>query len=1557
MAKYSAPQYGNVHLMDPGMVNVNPGMTNSIPQYQDMHIFAELTAQRKGRTVLAISSKGTSIQDNGMNSDMTVNFMGNNQDPENPNFKKFTTNYYDGSSGDRTHFEGFGITNIKVAINSSYIPQVNIEFVDVRGLAFFNQEKSPYRILFDFPPPVFCLTLKGYYGLALEYKLHLVKYTSEFKSENGNFIINAQFVAVTFAPLSDVLFRYVVNFPLINNPVSSNPSPSEEPKNTYELILKIKSLYAQYNDKKNTTPDTEAYNFTVQQLGRNSDVMGILPLYRNDTTLLTYSKPLMFIKNNSTQEDGTNPLTLITSPSEYDEYLKTYPTDGLPLNLTKRLIVALLVNENVPTSTIPSSEGTAEANEVLDKYAKSELFGRANAVLGPIIAEADIPPADMLTNKTMVNNAEANNIYSYIDVTQYYVKLYKQRNDLIKKKIDSMSIINEKINDLVLDSLGMKPTIYNIFKILLNDVDKFFNILRNTSIDAENHHTLYADRIITDSNYKDVTTNKIEDKPHIFSWPLVVKQEKVCNQIKESRTVPIELSDRINAQTGQPFPEIGLLKSFIDTFSKQQKVTEQLNMRAEQNADGTYKWIPISPVDSQLATVDLSSPYMGLDNTDGGSQSQPINLSSDPKLVQVFTKLMERFYILSQSSFADSFYLSGIGNSAIADMFAESESINLAVSITNTDFTKLLSTAAKRYGTEGNIQEFYDYMKKYMPEMISFSESEKPSFRVSNGDTVYTAKTNPRYHGFELYTEPISLHLDGEGDSSNPITKFQNTVNLNAWKRLKNMGPVTESFYQFTEENVFYIKDGSPDGSGDFAGTSTKSRFIANPMVAFVTEPKNENPEDYQLRFTNGNYSEQVDQKTYNREEIIDILSTQGNSGFTNIGVVVSPKADDLKAIGDIVETWTDQLSLFDTQIFDKIINGYGDEANPDFDARLSALLLLSNFGYTLSPFTNFPYGLNGYVFHTPAAVQIPQYLPAYMGALIDMSEEDLDNLKTFFSTGAGKNLDSSGAFIFADIVDINKFLSVTDKATLKSRFTAFYGNGGTETPFHSTILYLKELYAGAQQAYNDVDSEKDKAKEKAKKKFYKDSLSPNGSYFTKLLEPLITRLTLLNFGQLTFKRRIDTPAGFSSLETTNSFTFKKSVNDSYFKKFFTQLSLEIIKQQNKIIAQDQENNKLSGDDDILTQCYYSFKNINDKWLSGPLNTQSNDTNAGYPFGETTMVNKKLIDSFVFVDRAMNPIGDTIINPEILINMLDNPNVSIFSVISQILSMNGFEFFPLQNFLKFENGQWEESFEIDNSNTVKTGPAFVCMYIGGGSSYPSGINLFNQFADDGIIDLSNNTAKDFSTNMAEKDADGNPISNGCYSVPSEDNQTVTNPNFPYGQVRAFRVRFGEQNQSMFKDIKIDSKDYPETNESLHILSRLAGDNKQQAPPPKGQNLYNLYENRSYKATVLGLGNVMIQPTQYFQLENIPLFNGAYVILNVEHSVEPNKMTTSFSGMKILQYPVPRVLQSSAIMGFEGGNTDETNPAMSSAEEVTIGVGTAGNPDPAKFNSMYDFKIQ
>ena len=51
--------------------------------------------------------------------------------------------------------------------------------------------------------------------------------------------------------------------------------------------------------------------------------------------------------------------------------------------------------------------------------------------------------------------------------------------------------------------------------------------------------------------------------------------------------------------------------------------------------------------------------------------------------------------------------------------------------------------------------------------------------------------------------------------------------------------------------------------------------------------------------------------------------------------------------------------------------------------------------------------------------------------------------------------------------------------------------------------------------------------------------------------------------------------------------------------------------------------------------------------------------------------------------------------------------------------------------------------------------------------------------------------------------------------------------------------------------------------------------------------------------------------------------------------------------------MPRILNPAALVGFEGGSSDATSLTF---EEVTEGVGTAANPDQARYNSMYSLEI-
>lgn len=230
------------------------------------------------------------------------------------------------------------------------------------------------------------------------------------------------------------------------------------------------------------------------------------------------------------------------------------------------------------------------------------------------------------------------------------------------------------------------------------------------------------------------------------------------------------------------------------------------------------------------------------------------------------------------------------------------------------------------------------------------------------------------------------------------------------------------------------------------------------------------------------------------------------------------------------------------------------------------------------------------------------------------------------------------------------------------------------------------------------------------------------------------------------------------------------------------------------------------------------------------------------------------------------------------------------------------------------------------------------MYIGGTSST---LNTNNSYIDDGLLRLEE--GEDFN---GEGCGDGD-----TYLVDGEIRPSL---NVKYGEVNAFRVRYGRQNQSMFENIEINSREFPETNESLAILSNLAKDESNSTPIPKAQNLYNLYENRAYSTKITMLGNAMIQPTHYFELENIPLFSGSYIILNVEHTIRPNHMKTTFSGVRILRYPNPIVDNFAESIGMLLGlsSSDDNIFGNRESEDNIISIDSNDIPDEAKYNSMH-----
>jgi hypothetical protein len=317
-----------------------------------------------------------------------------------------------------------------------------------------------------------------------------------------------------------------------------------------------------------------------------------------------------------------------------------------------------------------------------------------------------------------------------------------------------------------------------------------------------------------------------------------------------------------------------------------------------------------------------------------------------------------------------------------------------------------------------------------------------------------------------------------------------------------------------------------------------------------------------------------------------------------------------------------------------------------------------------------------------------------------------------------------------------------------------------------------------------------------------------------------------------------------------------------------------------------------SNTDVIKLQLYRNCKNIYDKWLGG---AQSIDKLVFQCGGRSSVdsalaekyqnTKTRMIDSFRFVSRNFKDIGDSLyINPIPINNyLIDNPNTSSYDVIGSVLAANNFNFQALPNFINFNS---EENLKAifkpysyyDESLSGSCGPAFVCVYAGQSSkhldfrdgNYPN--DGFDLRCMNGDVDIS--VPKDFT---AEPYA--------AYEDP----------------IGTFMVRYSQQNQNIFKDITLDQSEFSETDESIKIQGEIAQKGSENNRAIMGQNVYNVYAVRSYTAQVEMMGNAMIQPMMYFQLDNIPMFHGAYLITNVSHSITPNNMSTNFSGTRI-RYP-------------------------------------------------------
>ena len=319
---------------------------------------------------------------------------------------------------------------------------------------------------------------------------------------------------------------------------------------------------------------------------------------------------------------------------------------------------------------------------------------------------------------------------------------------------------------------------------------------------------------------------------------------------------------------------------------------------------------------------------------------------------------------------------------------------------------------------------------------------------------------------------------------------------------------------------------------------------------------------------------------------------------------------------------------------------------------------------------------------------------------------------------------------------------------------------------------------------------------------------------------------------------------------------------------------------------------KSSNTDDVKLNLYKNVKSIYDKWVIG-----NDGTNVD-------IVTKKLFKHFIFIDKAFNDISSKFkIGPNTIANELKTTaNTSLYNFIANLLKDNNFDFIPLPTYIEYDNVESVSDVfkpKIFNENVI-SGPQFICMYIGERSNKLD------------IVDPKTKQNKN----------DGVFICN-TEDVPDEYKENNIK-RIPY-----FLVNYSDQQQSIFSKFTLNQQEFTETDEGLAIIEDISSKTEVSA----GQNLFDIYNNRSYSAKIDMLGAAQIQPFMNFQLNNIPMFNGAYTVINVNHTITPNNMKTSFKGVRIRKGLTKFVTDETLYLNLIG-NLNEVDNSDASIRDLT-----------------------
>jgi hypothetical protein len=1419
--------------------------------------------------------------------------------------------------------EAMGIRSINIEYNSWYLPQVSIEFVDVRGMSLMNpiqafKDKnienainSFFSAFYTIPYPLFKLLVKGVYGDSVTYDLVAQDIRTTLDPLTGNVIISASFVGFSFAMFADVPFDWI----------------KSAPYNKYgqgETLI----YWTEQIKNKRFTFDSPDDNVPIPTFPQLYDIIQktIRIVEKNDQEGPAAKRKMKL-------DDINSKLEIIEH--KFNEFLRAVieyinPSQGNPSkpvisfdDIDNGILLFFTINE---LNLILDNETLKSYDDEIESFIKAYNEIIDNGEIGVKKIQSPIKTIMDNTFVKKINSSHLQNDYGLKPETDYFMYeidylFFKENIKDIKNEINNgieqskRDLLNDTYK-LIKENFNFTPTIGNMVKLFFAHFEmffySFFEVIKNIRIEngvgrrCEDYgdSKQITDLIDTENDGKETAMlppwfgiRTPEGEGSIKCWPGSPKVREIL---------------RGNKKNWQDLEEVKFLNSYNDSIIDYKKEIDDIVVEpnSETETSESNIWLPINPFDISNTILET-----GIHSTNPYKQ---IIVDSDSKryLNEIIAEVGIRlFYGVSTWG-----GINNSGNTILAKAEAKNvfdvikDQQDLLLRIENTLNTESILSVWNEYkilNIDKNGVGTYSMLEHQGGFVIPFASigkrqyksgcrqiiDDNNNFKVNNSIPLFFSHSNLKKSSWNNEYKTI-FNIQPYSDK---INSFINTIQSidNGSELIQHWDIDRNNFRQF-----FY---------GHLEVVSDKKGYNQKDLKIYVKDPTNPT---FDIFYTNLNENKDktklIGNLNANRNQkpmLLEVNLVDGESLFV-FPTYTTYLDNFINDSGNSTQKYV--LPYFQMLTKDTQRNlSYNIFTDPDYyDLNKSNRYATSEdrdyhkvqtFLWSLGISPNIVYQYLDENFRFSCIKRLPKIILLYIGGEIWLYK-NIEKFESFKKENKGY-YNKKVAELKTDIQDV-----------LVNYFKAWAKSDGINIIKQLELRNKKEndrLFSSGKEFTNACERIINKAKGRIPQNPLTEHLFDEfgddicntycGAHF-------ITKGSLLNKDY--FLNLLLDPSSPVAISIKEIMTEDVIVSSNYYQIFYNSEPRNIIvngidgyietflTRLKELIKENKETNNLETNksteiikniDLINFGKYEQFKKIYDRWLSWD---DSNFNNWKLErFYNNSKKDTTNLPAINIIDKFYCNISHLLMcNLDIIdgiIKDINNEESSFLTIISNLFAKHKMLFVPTPNRLGISNIEGLKDvfkpYTYSQMSSMSVQPGYTAIYIGEPSSQPS-IGQYGK----------GSKYKNDTLNI------GGSLAVTQHNIPSPPPSygNVSDVNIP-----VFSVSYGKQNQSYFKLANISNTNPIVTDQTTRATVDLAKMGNPDGTEVKygGQDLYDVYSANAYTVEVEMLGCAKIMPLMYFQLNNVYLFSGAYMIFKMSHNITPGKMVTRFTGIKQTNY--------------------------------------------------------